>query len=210
MVDMSWFRPLGIIGVRASVISSAKRIKAANTPGILKEVVSDDSIDREVEDGRDLGKLGRAETRRQDHATPPTTNSGPTSSITTAAPTIASHTPTSSTPAVSPTLASHNSTGYGRLNKSDRSAIGLVLLVVAIVAGFIIWLFLGRQRRRIWAVADPLDERFEGRSAGDLVPQLYPRGELLSGLDRAELVTRQWDCPEMPSRHDVAELAVRS
>ncbi len=69
---------------------------------------------------------------------------------------------------------------------------------------------LRRRRQRTSAVADLRDEKSERRSAGDHVPEVYPPGELSLGLDRVELVTKQCDCTEMPSRHDVAELAVRS
>lgn len=146
----------------------------------------------------------------------PTTASGSTSSTAiTPTPTAPSGstsptldtTPTSSTPTASSTSASPNSTGSGGLNEGDKIAIGTIIPVVALVAGFVAWWFLGR--RWLHKTANSPEEIFERHSAGAHIPNLFPTGELPSGLDRAELVTKQWDSAELPSQHEVSELADR-
>ena len=128
-----------------------------------------------------------------------------TSSMPAASRTIASHTPTSSTPATSPAPDSSNSTGNDGLSKSAKIAIGTVLPVAALVAGFVTWWLLGRRRLSSGEAAPKVARQ----SADVQLPDFHPPGELSSGLDRAELVTRQWDSAELPSGH-LVELAARS
>ena len=45
---------------------------------------------------------------------------------------------------------------------------------------------------------------------GILLTDPPPVGEFPSGLDLAELVTKQWDCVELSSRREATELADRS
>ena len=131
--------------------------------------------------------------------------SSTTSSMPAASPTITSHTPTSPTLATSSALDSSNSTRNDGLSKSAKIAIGTVLPVVVLVAGFVAWWLLGR-RRLSSAEATPKIAR---QSADVQLPDFHPPGELSSGLDRAELMTRQWDSAELPSGH-LVELAARS
>lgn len=131
----------------------------------------------------------------------------PTANTTATSSTRASSTPTSSTLTVSPTSSSHNNTGPGVLSEGAKIAIGIVIPVVALVAGFVAWSFL--RRRRSYETASPRGETAQGYSAGVHVPYSAPAGELPSGLDRAELVTKQWDSAELPSMHEAVELAGR-
>ena len=126
----------------------------------------------------------------------------------TATTTTTTPTPTGSTPTPSPTSASHDRTGNGDLTESARVAIGVVIPVMIVVASFVTWWFCGR--RRSHKTAGPPDENSERHSTGVDVPDLSHAGELSSGLDRAELVTKQWDSTELPTSHELFELAVRS
>lgn len=119
----------------------------------------------------------------------------------------ASTTPTSSTLNASPTSASHNKNVHGGLSEDAKIAIGVVIPVVVIVAAFVTWWFLGQ--RRSHKTAGPQDEKVKRHHAGLYVPDLSRPSELQTGLDRAELVTRQWDSAELPANHGLVELAGR-
>ena len=139
---------------------------------------------------------------------PTASTSSTRSSAPAASPAIASHSRTSLTPAASPTLAATNSIENGGLSKSAKIAIGTVIPVVVLVAGLVAYWFRERRQRSL-GVASPRDEMIARHSVAVHLPDLYPPGEHSSGLDRAELVTRQWDSAELPSRH-IVELAARS
>lgn len=132
-----------------------------------------------------------------------TANTSPTSS-----PTSTSSTPTSSTPTASPTSASHSNTENDGLSETTKIAIGVVIPVVALVSGFVAWWFLGR--RRSYEATRMRNETLERHPTGVRSADSHPIGELPSGLDRAELITKQWDSAELPSRHEASELADRS
>lgn len=132
-----------------------------------------------------------------------TANTSPTSSQTST-----SSTPTSSTPTASPTSASHSNAENGSLSEPTKIAIGVVIPVVALASGFVAWWFLGR--RRSYETASMRNETLERHSTGVRSADSHPIGELPSGLDRAELMTKQWDAAELPSRHEASELADRS
>lgn len=140
---------------------------------------------------------------------PTASTTSTSSSVPADSPTMVSHIPISSTPTAPPTLSAANTTENAGLSENTKIVIGTVTPVAILGAGFVAWWLFGRRRRSSGALS-PHDDDSTRHFTGVDLPPLHPPGELPSGVDRAELVTRQWGSAELPSRSHVVELAARS
>lgn len=88
------------------------------------------------------------------------------------------------------------------LGKASKIAIGILIPMIIFLASLITWWILRCRRSKI---IKPGEEIFEMDA-----PNSVLAGELSSGLDRAELTTRQWDSAELPPDRDIAEVPDRT
>ena len=88
--------------------------------------------------------------------------------------------------------------GASGLYQSGKTVIEVAVPIATIlIAAFATWKLLRRRRR---GNASTIIEEDEQDSADNPVPdQQSATGELPSGLDRAELVTKHWDSVELPA-----------